>query len=190
LRESHPILIADAHDDTRALYVTALVRFGRPIIEARDGREALAAALGSRPALIVTELVLGHVDGFSLCEIVRNDSLTRDVPVIVATSIAAPERLADPRLRVAAAIFVKPVTVEDMRTEAERLLARTTDDERTHDGRWPPPAIRCPHCDRQLVHTSTHVGGLRHDEQWDYFRCWNCSGTFQYRHRTRTLRRA
>jgi CheY-like chemotaxis protein len=53
-----------------------------------------------------------------------------------------------------------------------------------------PPTLMCPSCDRLLAYHESYVGGAsqRHPEQWDYYRCSEC-GTFQYRQRTRKLRR-
>jgi two-component system, cell cycle response regulator DivK len=55
----------------------------------------------------------------------------------------------------------------------------------------PPVSLVCPACDRPLQYMRSHVGGVseRHAEQWDYFECTAGCGTFQYRHRTRKLRR-
>ena len=54
-----------------------------------------------------------------------------------------------------------------------------------------PPELRCPTCDRALQYERSHVGGVsdRHSEQWDYYVCSAACGTFQYRQRTRKLRR-
>lgn len=54
----------------------------------------------------------------------------------------------------------------------------------------PPPSLLCPSCDATLRYERSHVGGVssRHQEQWDYYTCLTC-GTFQFRHRTRRLRR-
>ena len=53
-----------------------------------------------------------------------------------------------------------------------------------------PPALRCPRCDDGLAYQHSHIGGVNAEsvEQWDYFQCRQC-GTYQYRHRTRKLRR-
>ena len=54
-----------------------------------------------------------------------------------------------------------------------------------------PPAPRiCPLCDRPLAYDRSHIGGVsdRQREQWDYYMCPAC-GAFQYRQRTRKLRR-
>jgi CheY-like chemotaxis protein len=55
----------------------------------------------------------------------------------------------------------------------------------------PPPALTCPSCDRALRYEHSHVGGVndRHLEQWDYFVCGAGCGVFQYRQRTRKVRR-
>jgi DNA-binding response OmpR family regulator len=54
-----------------------------------------------------------------------------------------------------------------------------------------PPALVCPLCDGPLTYRRSHVGGVssKHAEQWDYFECEAGCGTFQYRARTRKLRK-
>jgi two-component system cell cycle response regulator DivK len=54
-----------------------------------------------------------------------------------------------------------------------------------------PPGLVCPVCDHPLDYVRSHVGGvsIRHLEQWDYFECPAGCGTFQYRQRTRKLRK-
>jgi CheY-like chemotaxis protein len=54
-----------------------------------------------------------------------------------------------------------------------------------------PPTAICPSCDRRLTYRQSHVGGVneRQPEQWDWFVCPASCGTFEYRHRTRSLRR-
>jgi len=53
----------------------------------------------------------------------------------------------------------------------------------------PPPALVCPDCDRPMRYVKSHIGGVseRQREQWDYYEC--VCGTFQYRQRTRKVRR-
>ena len=54
-----------------------------------------------------------------------------------------------------------------------------------------PPTLVCPLCDTPLAYRRSHVGGVssKHSEQWDYFECEAGCGTFQYRARTRKLRK-
>lgn len=55
----------------------------------------------------------------------------------------------------------------------------------------PAPALTCPLCDRPLTYVRSHIGGVsvRYQEQWDYYECSGGCGSFQYRQRTRKLRR-
>ena len=55
----------------------------------------------------------------------------------------------------------------------------------------PPPTLVCPTCDQPLEYQRSYVGGVSasHPEQWDLFECHAGCGTFQYRQRTRQLRR-
>jgi two-component system, cell cycle response regulator DivK len=54
-----------------------------------------------------------------------------------------------------------------------------------------PPQLVCPLCDMSLTYDFSHIGGVsaRHSEQWDYYTCPASCGTFQYRQRTRKLRK-
>jgi CheY-like chemotaxis protein len=63
-----------------------------------------------------------------------------------------------------------------------------------HDTTTPeiaPPALTCPGCDHPLRYVRSHIGGVtaHNSEQWDYFECPAGCGPFQYRERTRKLRR-
>jgi len=54
-----------------------------------------------------------------------------------------------------------------------------------------PPRLVCPSCGRTLEYRRSQIGGVsaRNSEQWDYFDCVMGCGTFEYRQRTRKLRR-
>jgi CheY-like chemotaxis protein len=54
-----------------------------------------------------------------------------------------------------------------------------------------PLKLVCPVCDKPLAYHRSHLGGVssKHPEQWDYFECNRGCGTFQYRARTRKLRK-
>jgi CheY-like chemotaxis protein len=223
------ILIVDADDDTRALYRQSFQLSGCYVVDAADGRDALTEALVSPPSLVVTEIRLPFLDGYALCEILRRDRATADIPILVVTAEA---RRADmDRARKAGADFVvaKPTTPDHILSLSRRLLAEVKDlrghaaateasaaapseiseSALAHVGEHRrtvlvkahsrfttttpatlPASLICPLCDRPLAYDRSHIGGVsdRHPEQWDYYSCPAC-GVFQYRQRTRKLRR-
>jgi CheY-like chemotaxis protein len=71
------------------------------------------------------------------------------------------------------------------------LLNRAHNRRDTPDPPAPPPALMCPLCEHPMTYVRSHIGGVneRNAEQWDYFECRAGCGTFQYRQRTRKLRR-
>jgi DNA-binding response OmpR family regulator len=84
------ILVADGDATIRAAYISSLRQENRDVIEAVDGRDALVKALVRVPALVVTALDLPHIDGFTLCEILRRDRMTTGVPIVVVTDRSDP----------------------------------------------------------------------------------------------------
>ena len=72
-----------------------------------------------------------------------------------------------------------------------RTLSRLFNREATTAPSAAPPSLVCPECDKPLVYRHSHIGGVseRHREQWDYYECASGCGAFQYRQRTRKLRK-
>jgi CheY-like chemotaxis protein len=117
------VLVVDPHDDTRALYRESFERNGCEVVEASDGREALTHALQRPPTLVVTETVLPFIDGYALCQILRRDQATTDVPILVVTGDARASELSRAFRSGASALLVKPTTAEQIWTETRRLIA-------------------------------------------------------------------
>ena len=221
------VLIADADAATRALYRDAFARAGCDVVEAADGRDALAKAFPTPPSLIITELTLPFVNGYALCDLLRRDPLTADVPILVVTAAHPADRFE--RIGVDA-LLLKPTAPDSLVREARRLLTTpralrapssvaqgypAAYQEQAVDRLAPsrtrrgisyakahqrfmttspptsPPVLSCPSCDHALKYEKSHVGGVsdRHPEQWDYFVCPSGCGVFQYRQRTRRVRR-
>src|SRR5207247_9390968 len=97
LPESSLALLVDRDEDTRSLYAEYLRDAHCDIEEAADGREALAKAIARRPSVIITETLLPGISGLELCSLLRGDSLTQSIPIIVVTGAAYPSVLAPAR---------------------------------------------------------------------------------------------
>jgi two-component system cell cycle response regulator DivK len=83
------ILIADDYDDNRELLRLMLEGEGYHIREARNGREALVAALEEAPAVALIDLSMPSLDGWGLLREMRADERTRAVPCVAVTAFAA-----------------------------------------------------------------------------------------------------
>jgi CheY-like chemotaxis protein len=75
------VLIVEDDPITRIAERQVLESAGYTCAEAADGREAIEIARQSRPRLVLLDLMMPDVDGFSLAEQLRSEPVTRDVPI-------------------------------------------------------------------------------------------------------------
>jgi DNA-binding response OmpR family regulator len=83
------ILVVDDEPDAVDLIVFNLEAAGYAVSTAGDGAEALRKARQMPPDLILLDLMLPEVDGLEVCKILRRDSATAKVPIIMLTAKAA-----------------------------------------------------------------------------------------------------
>jgi two-component system response regulator len=93
LTTNNPILLVEDNEDDIVLTRRALTRnnIQNPLIVARDGAEALELLLGEnggslKPAVVLLDLHLPKVDGFSVLKQLRADARTKLTPIVVLTS--------------------------------------------------------------------------------------------------------
>jgi len=92
--EPDTILIVDDEPSVVEVVALYLRREGFRVRTARDGAEALLALGGERPALVILDVMLPHIDGLSILRRLRQ-SPALDVPVILLTARGAEaERIA------------------------------------------------------------------------------------------------
>jgi two-component system chemotaxis response regulator CheY len=118
-----PVLIVDADADTRALYRQVFEHLGFAVREAADGRDALTKAFQPSPMLVITEANLPFVNGYALCEILRRDRHTSEVPIILVTSEGRDAQRERARRAGADVVLVKPTPIETVVSEMQRLMA-------------------------------------------------------------------
>lgn len=80
------ILIADANASDRSAYIALLGNYGHRILEAVNGAEALEMARAELPDLIITDIIMPSMDGFTLARRLRAEPLLARVPVIFHTA--------------------------------------------------------------------------------------------------------
>jgi two-component system alkaline phosphatase synthesis response regulator PhoP len=56
-------------------------------ISAKDGEEGLRMAREKKPDLIILDLMLPEMDGYQVCETLKADPNTKEIPVIVLTAL-------------------------------------------------------------------------------------------------------
>ena len=109
--------------------VTALVRFhfskaGYEVLTAASGREAIETIRCRHPDLVLVDLMLPDIDGLGLCEIIRQNSATAAIPIVILTSWATAEAR-QAGLELGAIDYVtKPFSPRDLVDRVARLLGQ------------------------------------------------------------------
>ncbi|MBI3995186.1 MAG: response regulator [Nitrospirae bacterium] len=80
------ILIADDENSLRFLLRKTLEGNGFDIIEAENGKQALAMALKQMPDLIILDVVMPDLYGSEVCEKLRKQPKTARIPIIIITA--------------------------------------------------------------------------------------------------------
>lgn len=111
--------------DTLQLLDVTLTFKGYRVVTARNGNEALAAIQKEQPAIVITDILMPQMDGFSLVHRLRLNPDTRGIPVIfLSATYVTPEDK-----EFAAAIGVtrfleKPIVIEELLKTVTELLSR------------------------------------------------------------------
>lgn len=82
------ILVAEDNADQRSLYVAILTGVGYRVLEAADGAEAVEVARRTHPGLVLMDVTMPGMSGWNAVRTLKEDSQTRDIPIIVVTGLA------------------------------------------------------------------------------------------------------
>ena len=85
-RQGAIVLLVDDEDQLRRAMRDLLERQGYSVVEAKDGAEALAQIDRTNPDLVILDLNLPGVDGYTVLAEVRSREATRNLPIIVLTA--------------------------------------------------------------------------------------------------------
>jgi two-component system cell cycle response regulator DivK len=82
------ILVVEDDADNRRIVVKVLTVDGYEVLEATDGRSALAIARKEHPDLIIMDLAMPGLDGWQAATQLKSDPKVADIPIIALTAFA------------------------------------------------------------------------------------------------------
>ncbi len=103
------VLLVERDPHVRELETHFLEQAGFAVNAAIDGQTALELAISLQPHVIVTEVLLGRVDGLALCRQLKSNPATKKIPVVVFSILAANMRAKEAG---ADAFLMKPLAKE------------------------------------------------------------------------------
>jgi len=116
------ILVIEDNEDNLSLMRLLLERANYEVLAATNGFAGLEAARAEQPNLILLDLAMPEMDGWEVARELKNDIVTRNIPIIAVTAHALPkdrERAVEAGCN---AFIVKPFSVSKLISEIENLL--------------------------------------------------------------------
>ena len=118
------ILVVDDHPDSRLIMVMVLEKWGYEVVEARDGKEALAQLESGNFNLVVIDIAIPFVGGREVAKLLKNNPRTKHIPLLAATALDTSEN----RKMCLAAGFddflSKPFSMGSLKAKVDALLGQ------------------------------------------------------------------
>jgi DNA-binding response OmpR family regulator len=142
------VLIVDDEPDVVDLVKYNLTQAGYEVETAVDGAEGLQKAKETAPSLILLDLMLPFIDGLEVCKLLRRDSKTSGIPIIMLTAKAGEiDRVLG--LELGADDYVtKPFSPRELILRVKKILHRT---------RAPDPKMEAYHFGELQVDLPRHI---------------------------------
>ncbi len=112
------VLVVDDDDDSLTLMAYILEQLSCETCFVADGIAALTAAMQQQPHLILSDIHLPYIDGYSLIQQLRANEVTKHIPVVAVTALAG----RDDQHKILAAGFNDYVSKPFLIEQLERLV--------------------------------------------------------------------
>jgi len=116
------ILIVDDSTTLRQVVSIALKGAGYDVLEASDGKDALAKLTGQKVHLIISDVNMPNMDGITFVSEVKKLPAYKFTPVIMLTTEAGEDKKAAGQAAGAKAWVIKPFKPEQMLNAVSKLI--------------------------------------------------------------------
>ena len=125
--EQKKILLVDDRQTVFRL-LEAIIRIkGYELIYAESGQQGIVMARQELPDLILLDVIMPDIDGFKVCQYLKENPDTKDIPVMFLTARGAEDDLVMGRKVGADGFMTKPFQAKEVLKLIERLLTAKTD---------------------------------------------------------------
>jgi len=119
---SASILVVDDEDMIRSLLRLILVREGYEVMEAENGEDALSMVREEKPDLVLLDVMMPGMDGFTVCERLRQSPDTADLPIIMLSARTDSHYGRESRRVGATKYLTKPVVADMLLRHVQEVL--------------------------------------------------------------------
>ena len=120
--EAQRILVVDDDPDIVEMLADILELEGFEPLTAANGTEALTIARNDSPFLILLDVMMPDIDGFLVCEKLKEDSSTKEIPIVMVTAKRDSASYLDAITVNADGYISKPFEISEIMKEVNKWL--------------------------------------------------------------------
>ncbi|MCP4023565.1 MAG: response regulator [Desulfobacteraceae bacterium] len=113
LKGSLVLIIDDNPSDLKVLY-NSLYPYGYKILLSESGAEGIETALSTIPDLILLDILMPEMDGFEICNKLKQDERTKKIPIILITALTETDDKVEGFKLGAVDYITKPFSIEEV----------------------------------------------------------------------------
>jgi adenylate cyclase len=133
------VLVVDDNADNRQLMADIISSMGLEVVRAASGLETLASAQAQPPDLIILDVNMPGMTGFEVCERLKTDPKTAQIPILLVTALSDVENRVQGLQKGADDYLTKPYNPREL---IERVRTRLRLKSETDELRKVPQLIR------------------------------------------------
>lgn len=127
------ILLVDDADTILMMERMILHKEPYELVTAKDGQEAIAKAESEHPDLILLDVVMPKMNGFEVCQRLRQNDTTKTIPIIMVTTRGEPENVETGYRDGCSDYVTKPINGLELLSKVRNYLG--DEQERISDGK-------------------------------------------------------
>ncbi len=116
------LLVADDEDNILISLEFLFKRAGYTVLVARNGREALEQAREHAPDLIMLDVMMPELDGFSVCQALRAEPRFAQTPIVMLTAKGRDADRVKGKALGATDYVIKPFSTRELLARVRKLL--------------------------------------------------------------------
>ena len=119
--EKKKVLVVDDEENVRRL-LRSMLGNKYIVLEAKDGEVAIDIARSQRPDIILMDIMMPGIDGYTACHTIKQDPATETIPVVMLTAIGQELNKKLAKEMGADGYITKPFSLQDLLDAIDRCL--------------------------------------------------------------------
>jgi len=119
--ENKKVLVVDDEENVRRL-LRSMLGNKYIVLEAKDGEVAVDIARSQRPDIILMDIMMPNMDGYTACHTIKQDPATKTIPIVMVTAVGQKLNKKLAKEMGADGYITKPFSLLELLNTVERSL--------------------------------------------------------------------